>query len=122
MLVATSCSIFRMHAMSLYGIETWFMKLHKKDLNIISVVYHMAIKRTCGHNACNSNHECPDHTRLPNFKHSLARKLICFAQRLITSKCSCLMILRHYLRYSSAFRNSLEKFLSTYYQVINVFD
>ena len=35
----------RMYAMSFYGIETWFMKLHKKDLNNISIVFEH--KNTC---------------------------------------------------------------------------
>ena len=29
-----------MHVLSLYGKETWFLKMHKKDLNKMSVVYH----------------------------------------------------------------------------------
>jgi len=69
--------LFRMHAMSFYGIETWFMKLHKKVLNNISAVYHKAIKRICGRYSYDSNHECLEYARLPIFRHILARKYIC---------------------------------------------
>ena len=96
--------LFRMHAMSFYGIETWFMKLSKKDLNNISVVYHKAIKRICGRNSYDSNHECLEYARLSIFKHLLARKFICYAHRLFTSKSPCLMIHKHYLKYNSVFR------------------
>ena len=52
--------LFRTHVMSLYDIETCFLKVHKKDLNIISVVCHMAIKRICGGNFYDGNHKCLD--------------------------------------------------------------
>ena len=38
----------RLHAMSFYGAETWYIILNKKDLKSISVPYHKAIKRMCG--------------------------------------------------------------------------
>jgi len=34
-----------LHAMCFYGVESWFFKLFKKDLNKISIPYHKAIKR-----------------------------------------------------------------------------
>ena len=81
-----------MHAMSIYGMETWFINLHKKDLNNMSVVYHKPIKRTYGRNSYDSDHECLEYVRLPIFKHVLARKFICNAKRLFTSKSPCNMI------------------------------
>ena len=52
--------LFRTHVMSLYDIETCFLKVHKKDLNIISVVWHNAIESICGCNFYNDNLECLD--------------------------------------------------------------
>ena len=101
-----------MHVMSLYGIKTWFLKLHKKDLNHISVVYHMALKRICGRNFHDSKHECLENARLPIFKHFLARNVVCFAQRLFTSKSPCLLTNRHFLGYIPVFRKSPEKFFN----------
>ena len=37
-------------------------------------------------------------------------------------KSPCPMVHKHYLRYNSLFRNSIEKFISENYQVIFVFD
>ena len=89
--------LFRTHARSLYGIETWFLKMHKKDLNNMSVVYHMATERICGRNFYDSKHDCLKFARLSSFKHFLARNFVCFAQRLLTSKSQILVIHRHYL-------------------------
>ena len=49
--------LFKLHAMLFYGVEAWFMKLHTKDFNSISIVYRKAIKRICKKRACDSNHE-----------------------------------------------------------------
>ena len=114
--------LFRIHAMSFYDIETWFIKLHKKDLNNISVLYHKVIKRICGRNSYYSKHECLEYTRLPIFKHLLAWKFVCYAHRLFMSKNPSPLIHKHYLKYNSVFRNSLERFFSENYRVTNVFD
>ena len=47
--------LLTIHAMSFFGIETWVMKLHKKNLNYLSVVYHKAVKRIYGRNSYDSN-------------------------------------------------------------------
>ena len=75
-----------MHAMSFHGTETWFMKLHKKYLDNISVVYHKAIKRICCRNSYDSNHECLEYTCLSIVKNFLGRKFICYAHRLLPQK------------------------------------
>ena len=36
--------LFKLRAISICGVETWFIKLHTKDLNNISIPYHKAIK------------------------------------------------------------------------------
>ena len=64
--------IFRLHAMWFYGAETWYIKLNKKDIKSISVLYHKAITRICGRNSCDSNHECLEQVNLPIFKKFLA--------------------------------------------------
>ena len=105
MLIPTSCYIFfRMHAMSIYGIETWFMKLDKKDLNNILVVYQKAIKHICGRNSYSVNLECLEYARLPTFKHFLVRKFICYVHRIFPPNSSCLMIHKPYLKYNSVFQ------------------
>ena len=71
----------------------WFVRLHKKDLNNISVVCQIAIKRMRGRNSCNGNHECLQYDRLPVFKPFHARKFICYTHRVFTSKSPCLVIL-----------------------------
>ena len=88
MLIPTSCYMFSectlCHFMAC--IETWLMKLHKKDLKNLSVVYHKAIKRICGRNFFDSNHECLEYARFPIFKYFLAIKFICYAQKLFHVK------------------------------------
>ena len=57
--VSSNSSIhFKLHAMSFYGVETWFMKIRTKGLNTISIAYHKAIKRMCNKRPYDSNHEC----------------------------------------------------------------
>ena len=70
-----------MHALSFYGMETRFIKLHNKDLNNIPVVYHKTIERICGRNSYDGIHECLEYAGLPIFKHFLAREFICYAYR-----------------------------------------
>ena len=59
--------LFRVHAMSVYGAETWCTELNKKDLKNISVAYNKAIKRICVRNSYDSFHECLEQVTLPNF-------------------------------------------------------
>ena len=66
--------LFKLQAMSFYGVETWFMKLITKCLNSISIAYHKAIKRMCNKRPYDSNHEYLEWVNLPNFKHSVAKK------------------------------------------------
>ena len=66
--------LFRLHAMSFYGAETWYINLNKKDLKNTSVPSHKAIKRECGRNSYDSNHECLEKVNSPFFKHFLANK------------------------------------------------
>ena len=78
--------LFRLHAMSFYGAETWYIKLNKKDLKNISVPYHKAIKRICGGNSYESIHECLEQVNVSLFKHFLAKKQIQLAFRLFHSR------------------------------------
>ena len=39
--------LFKLHVLSLYDVETWFMKLHRKYLIYISSAYQKDIKRMC---------------------------------------------------------------------------
>ena len=43
--------LYRLHAMSFYGAEIWYIKLIKNDLKNISVPYNKATKRICGRNS-----------------------------------------------------------------------
>ena len=52
--------LFRLHAMSFYGAETWSKKLNKKELKNISVPYHKAIKRVSERYSHDSSHVCLD--------------------------------------------------------------
>ena len=69
-LIPTSCYIFfRTHAMSLYVIETRFMKLHKKYLKNISVVFHERTNCIYGCKSFDGNHECLEYARSRFLKH-----------------------------------------------------
>ena len=68
--------LFKLHDMSFYGVETWFMNLHTKYLNKISIAYHKARKRMCNKRPHDSNHECLERVNLPNFKHLVPIKLM----------------------------------------------
>ena len=113
--------LFRKHAMSFYGLETWSLKLHKKCLNNTSEVYHKAFKRICGRNSYDNNNECLEYVHFPTYKHFLDRKPFFFIKD-FSSKSPCFIIHKHCLKYNFVFRNSLESFFSENYQVISMFD
>ena len=49
--------LFRVHAITFYGIESCFLKSHRNDVNNVSVVHRKAIKPICGRNSYVSNDE-----------------------------------------------------------------
>ena len=110
--------LFRLHAMSFYGAETWYINLNKKDLKNIS----KAIKRMCGRNYYDGNHECLEQVNLPIFKHFLAKKQIQLSFRLFHSRSPCLSNHKYYFRYGSLFSKYIRKLFSDNYQIIDVFD
>ena len=71
--------LLKLHAISFYGVETWFMKLHTKDLDNISIAYHKTIKRMYNKTPYDSNHECLERVNLQIFLHLVAKKLNNFA-------------------------------------------
>ena len=66
--------LFKLHAMSSYGVETMFMKLRTKHLNNISVAYNKAIGRMCNKRQYDSSHECLETVNLPIFKQLVTKK------------------------------------------------
>jgi len=114
--------LFKMHAMCFYGVESWFCKLFKKDLNNISIPYHKAIKRICKRSYYDSNHECLEMANLPIFKHLVAKRLISFAFSICHTDSPCLTNHKPFLRYQSAFSREIIKLFARDYQVPNVFD
>ena len=92
--------------MSFCGVETWFLKLHTKDLNNISISYHKAIKRMCNKRPYDSHHQCLKRVNLPNFKPLVeTKKLIKFAFSLFHSNSPCLSSHKYYFRaYSTMVR------------------
>ena len=69
-----------------------------------------------------SNHESLEYARLPIFKNFIARKFTCFSKRHFTSKSTCLVANRRYLRYILVFSESHEGFSDENYQAANVID
>ena len=112
--------IFRMNAMSFYGLKTLLLKMHKKDMNNMSIVFDKAIERICGRNSYDSYHGCLEYAHLQNCKHFIAGQFICFNQRLFTSKNPSPLIHKQYLTYNSVFRKRLERFFSGNYPLNNV--
>ena len=72
--------------MSFYCVERWYMKLHTKDLNIISIAYHKVMKRNCNNRPFESYHECLERVILPIFKRLVAKKVFSFSFCLFQSK------------------------------------
>ena len=114
--------LFRLHAMSFYGAETWYIKLNKKKPKNISVPYHKAIKRICGRISYDSSHECLEQVNLPTFKHFLAKKVIKFTFRVFHSRNPCLSNHKYYFTYGSLFCKHIRELISDNYQIIDVFD
>ena len=102
-------NLFELHVMSFYGVETWFMKLHTKDLNNISIAYHKAIKRMCNKRPYDSNHECLKRVNLPIFKYLFAKKLINFAFSFFQSNSPCSSSDKYYFRAYSNYGKEIEK-------------
>ena len=88
----------------------------------MSVPYHSAIKKIYGRNWYDSNHECLEHAKLPIFKHLLAKKVICYAHKLFSSKSPCLSAHRYYFRHISTFSQEVRKLFHDNYQLADVYD
>ena len=109
--------------MSFSGVGTWFMKLHTKYLNDISIAYHKAIKRMCNKGPNNNNHKCLERVYLPIFKHLFAKKLINFAFSVFQSKSPSLSSHKYYFVPSQALvkkKNMKNIKTLTYYITPNV--
>ena len=70
MLIEMYCYIFRDYIQCRFTVlKPGIQNSIKKYLKNISVPYHRAIKRTCGRNSYDSNHEYLEQVNLPIFKH-----------------------------------------------------
>ena len=103
-LIKMYCRIFfRLHSMLFYGVETWYMRLYKKDLKNVAVPYHKVFKRICGRNSYDSNHECLEQVNLSIFQDLFVKKQIQFTFRLFHSRSLCLSSYKYCFRYGSLF-------------------
>ena len=67
--------LLQTYCMSFYGVELWYDKLEVNySFNRIAVVYHRAIKKICGMNPWDSNHEACHKVNKPIFKHMLVKR------------------------------------------------
>ena len=104
--------------MSLYGVETWFMKLHTKDLNDLSTAYHKAIKRMFNNRLYDTNHERLEKFNLPMFKHLVAKKVINFAFSIFQSISSCLTSQKNCSRDNSNYGKEIKNLFHGKYQTL----
>ena len=109
--------LFKSYTSSFYGIEVWYEKILGYQLNRISVAYHKAVKRICGNNVWDSNHDACDTVGVHIFRHLLAKKLVCFWHRICNSRSSCLFNLRYYFRYNSCIFNKISSIFHANYSV-----
>ena len=89
--------LFKSYTSCFYRIDTWFEQMKCHEMNKINVSYHKALKRVCGLNVWESNHEASETVGVLIFKHLLAKKLVCFWHNLCNSKSPCLAGLKYYL-------------------------
>ena len=113
--------LFRSHAMTFYGMETWSHNLTKQSLRKVSVAYHGAVKRTCGMNKWDGNHVACETVGVDTFKHLHARRLISYTYALLNSRSPCLVHLSNYFRFMSQISSNVEKFFRDNYQLANVY-
>ena len=113
--------LFRSHAMSFYGMETWFHNRTRKSLKKIAVAYHNSVKRVCGLNQWDGNHVACETVGVNIFRHLHARRLIGFVYKLFSSSSPCISQMRSYFRYKSNISESVAKIFYEDYQLMNVF-
>ena len=109
--------LFKSFTSSLYGVDAWFGRIPASYLNKISVTYHKAVKRVCGLNVWDSNHDACEMAQVPIFKHLLATRLLCFWHRLCRAESECTAPLKYYFKYSSHIRNRLCNLFQDTYSV-----
>ena len=109
--------LFKSFTSSFYGIDTWFEKIKVSQLSKISVTYHRAIKRLCGKNLWDSNHEACETVGVPIFKHLLSKRLLCLWQNLCTTKNACMGTLKYFFRSNSFIFSRLNKLFKDDYNV-----
>jgi len=113
--------LFRSHAMSFHGIETWFHSLTKQSMRKISVAYHSAVKQICGLNKWDSNHTACNTVGVNIFKHLHARRMISFLFRVFSSCSPCTVHIKNYFRYISINGNNVDNFFRDNYELTNVY-
>ena len=109
--------LFKSFATSFYGIDLWYDKIYAYQINTIAVAYHKAVKKICGLNVWDNNHNACDIAGVSIFKHLLAKRKLCFWQNLCKSKSACLSNLRYYCRYKSHMYLRLKELFRVNYQV-----
>ena len=109
--------LFKSYTSSFYGIDLWFDKIYDYQLNKISVAYHKAIKRICGMNVWDSNHDACERMGVNTFTHLLVKRLIKFWHRLIKSESDCLCNLKLYFQFKSQIAQKLKALVMASYEV-----
>ena len=76
--------------------------LKSKDLYALSVVYHMAVKKVAGLKLWDNSHEACSMVGVNTMKHLLAKRMVKFYFRLMSSQVSMVQRLRYFFLQSSA--------------------
>ena len=112
---------FRNYTSSFYAIETWNFGLTLRCLRGIAVAYHKAVKRVCGMNVWESNHDACKIAGVSIFKHLYAKRRIKFLISIVRSRSPCLSHLRYYFRFNSFTAMATRKYFYDHYQIVDLF-
>ena len=109
--------LFKSYTSSFYGLEVIYDRIPTFLMNRISVAYHKAVKKIAGLNTWDSNHEACETVGVFLFKHLLAKRQLCFWNKLSNSVSPCLANLKYYFRSSSHVFIKLQQHFNSNYSV-----
>ena len=100
--------LFRTYTSSFYGMHLWIEEpLKSKDLYTLSVAYHKAVKRVAGLTPWDNNHEACSIVGVNTMKHLLAKRMVKFYFRVMSSQVSMIRRLRYHFMQRSALHQTI---------------
>ena len=107
---------------SFYAVDTWTFDVSNLAVQKLSVAHHIAVKRKRWMTPLGSNHDACLTMTVNIFRHLFAKRRVSFAFAARNSGKTCLVPLRYYLRWRSAFSRQTVDYFRVVSEIPYLFD